>query len=141
LNTILEAENMKLVIGDTENGKSYQVDVPKDAEGSLLGRKIGDKIDGGSFGAAGYSLQITGGSDNSGFPMRKDVQGPRKSKVLLSNSPGFNPTEKGERQARMVRGNLISDEIQQINCKVVEKGPKALAELFPNAAGKKEDKK
>lgn len=132
---------MKLVIGEAKGGKSYSVDVPKDAEGALLGRKIGDKIEGGSFGAAGYTLQITGGSDTSGFPMRKDVQGPRKSKVLLSNAPGFRQKEKGQREARMVRGNIISDEIQQINCKVLESGPKPLSELFPKSEGKKEEKK
>jgi hypothetical protein len=42
-----------------------------------------------------------------------------------------------------VRGNLISDEIMQINSKVEIAGPKPLAELFPAKEGekKKEEKK
>ncbi|MFH1306822.1 MAG: 30S ribosomal protein S6e [Candidatus Micrarchaeota archaeon] len=127
---------MKLVIGDPSTGKTYQVEVPKDKEGLLIGRKVGDAIDGSSLGAAGYTLKITGGSDTAGFPMRHDVSGPRRAKLLLSDSPGFRKGGEGDRQARRVRGNIISDEIEQINCKVKEKGPKPLDELF----GKKESK-
>ena len=126
---------MKLVIGDAKSKKSFQVDISKEIEGHLIGKKIGDELDGSPFGAAGYTLQITGGTDIAGFPMRMDVEGPRRKKILLTNGPGFKPKESGERAKKVVRGNIISDEIQQINVKVKTAGPKALEELM----GKKEE--
>lgn len=125
---------MKLVIGDKSSGKTFQIEVPKDNEGNLIGLKIGDTFDGGAFSATGYTLKVTGGSDAAGFPMRKDVEGPRRISTLLTNAPGFRQKEKGERKLRRVRGNIISDEIMQINCSVEKAGSKPLAELF----GKKE---
>ncbi|PIT84829.1 30S ribosomal protein S6e [Candidatus Micrarchaeota archaeon CG10_big_fil_rev_8_21_14_0_10_45_29] len=129
---------MKLVISE-KDGKSYQLEVPKAAEGSLLGRKVGDEIDGSALGAAGYTLKITGGSDTAGFPMRKDVDGPRKKKLLLGNSPGIRGAVHGERKKRIVRGRIISDEIMQINCIVLQAGAKPLPELFPKKEGEKKE--
>ena len=134
---------MKLVISDSKTGKSYGVEVPKDKDAVLIGKKIGDKLEGGAFGAEGYELIITGGSDLAGFPMSRDVSGARRVGVILSNGTGFTKHAKGERAKRNVRGNLISDQIMQINAKVVTAGPKSLEELFPAAAKaeKKEEKK
>jgi small subunit ribosomal protein S6e len=129
---------MKLVIGDKSSGKTFQIEVPKDNEGSLIGLKIGQTFDGGVFGASGYTLKITGGSDAAGFPMRRDVEGPRRISTLLTNAPGFRQKEKGERKLRRVRGNIISDEIMQINCTVDTAGSTPLSELLGN---KKEEKK
>ena len=133
---------MKLVIGDSKSKKSFQVDISKENESLLIGKKIGDEFDGSALGASGYTLQVTGGTDIAGFPMRKDVEGPRRKKLLLSNGPGFKPKEKGERSKKVVRGNIISDEIQQINCKVKTAGPKPLEELVGKKEGeeKKEEK-
>jgi small subunit ribosomal protein S6e len=128
---------MKLVISDA-TGKSCQAEVPKDHESLFIGKKIGDSVEIGPLGAAGYTVKVTGGSDSAGFPMRNDVSGPRRMPVLLAQGPGYNPQKAGERQKRYVRGNLISDEIMQINCTVVAAGSKPLAEIFPPA--KKEEK-
>ncbi len=62
----------KLVVSDPKSRKSYQKEVS--GEG-ILGKKIGDKFSGAAAGLEGYELQITGGSDKDGFPMRKDVEG------------------------------------------------------------------
>ncbi len=132
---------MIVVISEPTSGKSFQADVPKDKETALIGRKVGDSVDGGAFGAAGYSLVITGGSDTAGFPMRGDVSGPRRSDVLLSAGPGYVSTANGARRTRLVRGNTISDEIQQVNLKVATAGTKPLAEIFPPSAKKKDEKK
>jgi small subunit ribosomal protein S6e len=129
---------MKLVISE-KTGKSYQTEIPKDKESAIIGHKIGETIDAGQFGAEGYTLKITGGSDLGGFPMRGDVAGPRRVEVLLSDAPGFRAKQKGERAKRSVRGNVISDQIFQVNAQVVEAGTKPLAEIFPPS--KKEDKK
>ena len=134
---------MKLVISDPKDGKSFQVEVQKVQESLFLGRKIGEGVDGGSFGAAGYVFKIMGGSDSAGFPMRSNIDGPRRVNVLLASAPGFHAKQKGERAKRRMRGNIISDEIMQINCKVQTPGTKPLAELFPQKEEekKKEEKK
>ncbi|VVC02351.1 30S ribosomal protein S6e [uncultured archaeon] len=132
---------MIVVISDTKDGKSYQAEVSKDKESVLIGHKIGESLDGGAFGAAGYTFQITGGSDQAGYPMRADVSGPRRTQVLLANGPGYISTANGARRNRNVRGNTISDEIQQVNLKVASAGTKPLLEIFPPLAKKDEKKK
>lgn len=130
---------MKVVISDPKTGRSYQTEIAKDKETALVGLKIGDPLDGGAVGAAGYKLQITGGSDKDGFPMRKDLRGGRKARLLLSGGVGFRAKRKGERRKKSVRGNLITDQMVQINTKVTEAGEKKLEELFPPKP--KEEKK
>jgi len=130
---------MKVVISDPKTGKSYQTEIGKEKETSLAGLKVGDPLDGGAVGAGGYKLKITGGSDKDGFPMRKDLRGGRKARLLLSSGVGFRPKLKGERRKKSLRGNLITDQIAQINTVVIEAGEKKLEELFPPKP--KEEKK
>ena len=130
---------MKVVISDPKTGKSYQTEIAKDKETSLVGMKLGDPLEGGAVGAAGYKLKITGGSDNDGFPMRSDLKGGRKARLLLSGGVGFRVKRKGERRKKSVRGNLITDQTVQLNMVVVEAGEKKLEELFPPKP--KEEKK
>ena len=134
---------MKLVIGDSKSKKSFQVEISKENESLLIGKRIGDEFDASAFGASGYTLQVTGGTDIAGFPMRMDVEGPRRKKLLLATGPGYKPKESGERGKKVVRGNIISDEIQQVNSKVKVAGPKPLEELVgkKEGEGKKEEKK
>ena len=133
---------MKIVISDPKSGKSYGIEVPKDKESDFIGKKIGEKLEGGLVGADGYELSITGGSDISGFPMRRDVSGPRRIGVILSSGTGIGKVKKGVREKRNVRGNIISDQIVQINTTVLQAGSKPLEELFPKAAaGDKKDEK
>ncbi|MCX6775706.1 MAG: 30S ribosomal protein S6e [Candidatus Micrarchaeota archaeon] len=130
---------MKVVISDPKTGKSYQTDITKDKEASLVGLKLGDPLDGGAVGAAGYKLKITGGSDKDGLPMRSDLRGARKARLLLSTGVGFRAKRKGERRKKSVRGNLVTDQIVQLNTVIVEAGEKKLEELFPPKP--KEEKK
>ena len=62
--------------------------------------------------------------------MREDVHGAARKYVLLSKGVGLQDAEKGERVRKLIRGNQISEEIYQINCKFdgeipVEEAPKA----------------
>jgi small subunit ribosomal protein S6e len=122
---------MKLVISDPKTGKTHQADVEKGKEGEVVGKKIGESFDAGVFGAAGYTFEITGGSDTSGFPMRKDISGARKLKALVAEGPGFRPTLHGERRKKMLRGDTVAADTAQVNVKVVQAGPTALEQLFP----------
>jgi len=92
------------------------------------GMKIGEIIKGGLIGFPNYEFQITGGSDASGFPMRKDVHGPVKKRILVSKRAiGYKPKRKGEKRRKSVRGNEVSFDMTLLNLKVVKYGE---TELF-----------
>ncbi|MGB9719067.1 MAG: 30S ribosomal protein S6e [Candidatus Anstonellales archaeon] len=126
---------MKMNIG-TEEGKTYTLEIPKEKEILIVGKRIGEVIEGNDFGLPGYKLKLTGGSDSSGIPMRGDVSGQRTERVLLSKGPGIRPKRKGERKRKSVRGGAFSAATVQINVQVVEKGGVALEEIL----GKKDKK-
>ena len=78
----------------------------------------------------GYRLKITGGSDNSGVPLRGDIDGNQRRKLLMTKSVGFNPSRDGQRRRKLIRGRNLSSEVSQINLKVIEHGPKSIEELL-----------
>lgn len=110
----------KLVISDPKSGRAKQITIGDPESYALIGLKIGDEIDGSSIGLPGLRLKITGGSDKAGFPMIPYLPGGRKYRILLSGPPGFRPKEKGLRRRKMVRGNVITEDIVQVNMIVVE---------------------
>ncbi len=122
---------MKIVISDPKTRKAWQIEknVPE-----LIGKKIGDVIDGSVFELSGFKFQITGGSDKEGFPMRPDLNTTARKKVLLASGVGYRPKKKGVKRRKYVRGNTISDAIAQVNVKVVE------GENIENILAKKPDK-
>jgi len=128
---------MKLVIGDPKTSKTYQMELKKELQVHLIGKKINQTIEGDLIGLPGYQLKITGGSDTTGIPMRSDVEGIQKKKILLSSGPGYKPKEKGIRKRKSVRGNTISADIIQVNLKVQVAGPKPLEELIPQTPKEK----
>ena len=126
----------KVVVNDTKNGKSHQVQVSGHHANSLVGKKIGDEVDGIFVSLPGYKLQITGGTDKDGFAMRSDLTGVRRRKLLLSESKGFHSTENGMRKKKSIRGNTISLDIVQINMKVTKHSSRPIDDLL-----KKEEEK
>ena len=146
----------KAVVNDTDpsnGGKSYSVDISGSNYNHFLGKKIGDDVDGifigeGEKSLGGFKLQITGGSDLTGTPMRADLDGGGRKKVLVSPSTGFKGhkivkkkggryryTYDGLRRRRAFRGNVISSDTRQINLKVLESGNKSLSEIFSASGG------
>ena len=122
-------------ISDPKTGKSYQKEVKGHQANAILGKKIGEQMDGIFVEMPGYKLEITGGSDKDGFPMRKDLPGPRRRRLLISKGLGFKPHMHGERRKKTMCGNQISPDVVQINMKVVVRGPRSVEELL----GKKEE--
>ena len=106
----------KLVISDPK-GKSITQDLKDKAAQPLLGARIGGIVDSSVIGIAGGKIKVTGGSDKSGTPMRSDVHGGVKKYVLLSTGVG-NRSE--ARVRKLVRGNMVTEEIYQLNCLLVE---------------------
>ena len=114
----------KIVVSDPETGKSQFVDVEGNRAVPLVGRKLGEVIDGSVIGMSGHKLQITGGSDKDGFPMRPNVHGGVRISVILSDGVGFKSSKKGERQRKTLRGKVITEDVVQINMKIVERPKK-----------------
>jgi len=122
----------KFVINDPSTRKSYQLEYDQSKAVGLIGRRIGEEINGDIMGLSGYLLKITGGTDDDGFPMHPSVKGPGRKKVLLAGPPGFHPHIKGQRKRKTVRGDTISESITQINLKVVKSGVQSLSQLLPS---------
>ncbi|MDP6905817.1 MAG: S6e family ribosomal protein [Candidatus Thalassarchaeaceae archaeon] len=141
----------KAVVNDTDpknGGKSYSIDISGSNYNHFLGKKIGDTVDGlfvgeGEVTLGGFKLEITGGSDLTGTPMRADLDGGNRKKVLVSPSTGFKGhkivkkkgqryryTYDGLRKRRVFRGNVISAATRQINLKVIDNGNKSLEDIF-----------
>ncbi len=143
------------VVNDTDpanNGKSYNMTVSGNNMSQFLGKKIGDVVDGifvgeGEQTLAGYKLEITGGSDKTGTPMRSDLDGGNRQSILVTSSTGFvghklvhktKGAEKkrfrykpdGMRKRRFFRGNTITQDTRQINLKVIEAANKSLADIL-----------
>jgi len=120
----------KVVVNDTGSGKSYNIAVSGHHANSLIGKKINDEVDGIFVSLPGYKLQITGGTDKDGFPMRHDIPGSTRRRLLLSRGLGFKPKERGKRKKKSVRGNTINQEIVQVNMKVTKPGAKPIDEII-----------
>ena len=132
----------KVVVSDPKSGRAYNVDASGGAAGAIVGKSIGDEIDAGSLGLAGYKILITGASDRTGIAAKKGIPGAGRRKLLLAGGIGFHPVMDGERRRKTVRSSEITQEFVQINAQVTSYGEKTLDELFPKIEGaKKEEKK
>jgi small subunit ribosomal protein S6e len=125
--------HFKLVVSDL-TGKSASKEIKDISAQPLLGSRIGDVLDSSIIGVGAGKMKITGGSDKSGTPMRADVHGGVKKYVLLSRGVGMKNPLEGARVRKLVRGNLVTDEIYQLNCLLVE------GELAHDQPGKEEEK-
>ncbi len=117
---------MQINIG-TGDGEIYKTEAEPE---NFVGKKVGDTFDGEILGLDDYELKITGGSDKSGFPMRKSIEGSERKRVLIEEGSGIRPEEKGVKKRKSVRGNTVSTDIQQLNTRVVEEGSKSIEELL-----------
>ncbi len=129
-----------------KSGKTYKFELESE---DILGKELGDKFEGKELLPAleGYELEITGMSDKAGFTAMKEVPGVGLKRVLLEYGKGMhkrvrregkkkisNKTPKGLRLRKTVRGRVLSQEIIQINLKVIKEGKKPLSEVFEGQA-------
>ena len=108
----------KMIVSDPQTSKATVAELEGSRAQVLIGRSIGEVIDGSQLGFSGSKLKITGGCDRDGVPMRPDIHGGGKKYVVLSGGVGFRPTRPGERRRKLVRGRMITDETYQINTMV-----------------------
>jgi small subunit ribosomal protein S6e len=131
----------KVNIGDPKTGKTVQKVVSGDHAQALLKKKIGEKISGEAIGFPGYEFEITGGSDYCGFPMRRDVRGSARKKVLIVGGVGIRKNVRGRKIRKTVAGNTVYSKTAQINLKVLKQGEKALVEEKAEGAAEKKEEK
>jgi small subunit ribosomal protein S6e len=105
----------KVIISDPATGKSAASEIEGSRAQALIGRSLGEVIDGSALGLGSNRMRISGGCDKNGIPMRPDVHGGVKKHIVLSSGPGFRPTRHGERRRKLVRGRTVTDETYQIN--------------------------
>ncbi len=120
----------KVEIADPDTGRTWPVQVEGQHANILVRKRIGEEVDGMMLGLPGYTVQITGGTDQDGFPMRPEIPQASRKTILVSDSVGFNAKEKGMRRKKTFRGNEISPEITQVNCKIIDQGPKPVEDLL-----------
>jgi len=120
----------QVAVADPESGRTYQFEVDGQDANRFIGRDIGDEVDAGAVGLDGYTVEITGGSDDSGRPMRGDVNGSDLKELLLEGGAGFNPERDGERKRVTVRGKEVSDATAQLNVSIAERGEASVEDLL-----------
>ena len=151
--------SFKAAVNDTDpasKGKAYSVEIKGANYNHFLGKKIGDVVDGqfvgeGEQSLLGYKLEITGGSDKTGTPMRGDIVGGNRQAVLVTKGVGYKAqklvkkkgkvyryTYDGIRKRRYFRGNTITQDTRQLNLKVVESGKKSLSDIFTGSSKSEE---
>jgi small subunit ribosomal protein S6e len=121
----------------------------------IVGKKLREKVSGGEISPdlAGYEFEIAGASDRAGFTAMGNVEGFALRKVLLGYGKGMKKRSRKEgkkkrgnlkphglRLRKTVRGNTISEEISQVNLKVLKEGSRKLSEIFPEQNKAKEEK-
>lgn len=124
----------------TKDGKTYYLE--NDSE-EFIGKSIKERINGEDINSDlnGYVFEITGVSDKAGFPAFENVEGIGLKRVLLKYGKGMKTARpRGVRLRKTVRGKVISENIVQINLKIVKQGNKKLEEIFPNQIKSKEVK-
>ncbi|MBI3623901.1 30S ribosomal protein S6e [Candidatus Pacearchaeota archaeon] len=134
----------------TKDGKTYKLELESE---ELMGKQLNDKIEGKDLNSdlSGYEFEITGTSDKAGFPASQNIEGIGLKRVLLTYGMGMhkrskregkkkrsNPRPKGLRLRKTMRGKVISNDIVQINMKVLKQGSKPLTEVFPDQNKPKE---
>ena len=111
----------KLIVSDPGSGKCVVSELEGPRAQALIGRSLGDIVDGTALGIDGSAI-ISGGCDKNGVPMRADVHGGAKKYIVLSSGPGFRPEKSGERKRKLIRGRTVTDETYQINVTLRKEG-------------------
>ncbi|SFS45438.1 30S ribosomal protein S6e [Halostagnicola kamekurae] len=120
-----------VVVGDPDSGLAHQLEADGQDANRFLGKSIGDEVDGSAVGLDGYTLEITGGSDDAGRPLNETVAGSELQEVLMEEKQtGYHPERDGERRRITVRGREVSDAVAQINATIVESGETDVDELL-----------
>lgn len=109
----------QLIVSDTKSKTSKATVLEGPKAQALIGKSIGEEVEGKLLGVGSLKLRITGGTDKDGIPMRFDIQGGAKKRAILSSGVGFKPKTDGERIRKLVRGRTITEDTFQVNSVIV----------------------
>ena len=109
-----------VVVADPDSGETVQRTVDGQDANRFLGRSIGEEVDGDAVGLSEHTVEITGGSDETGRRRRADGAGTGRKELRWEGGVGFKPSREGERKRITVRGSEIADDVAQINVAVVD---------------------
>lgn len=113
---------IKIIIGHEGKAKTVELADTK----KVQGLSIGDTFKGELVDLSGYEFQITGGADNAGFPMRNDVEGSQRRRILAVQGIGVKKEAKGIKQKKTVAGRTVGATTSMLNVKVAKKGKEDL---------------
>jgi len=129
--------DLRIVVSDPKTGKSVQREVKEEGVRQFFGLKLGDKVKGDLLGLEGYEFTLTGGSDDAGFPMRRDVQGVARKAILTTGGVGIRKNlGRGQKIRKTVAGNTVGVQTAQLNLKIEKMGKE---DLFPKPAEEKKE--
>lgn len=120
--------DISLNIAHPEENKSMSTSLDTEQSEALHGKMLNETFSGDLVGFDGYTFRIRGGSDRAGFPMRRDVPGIGRHKVLIKSGTGIRENRVGRRVRRTVAGNTVYEETAQLNVVVEEAGSESLFE-------------
>ncbi len=109
----------QLIVSDTKSKTSKATVLEGPKAQALVGKSIGEEVDGKLLGVGSLKLRITGGTDKDGIPLRLDIQGGAKKRAILSSGTGFKPKTHGERRRKLVRGRTVTEDTFQVNSVIV----------------------
>ena len=90
----------KVIISDPETGTSKVVELEESRAAPLVGRRIGETVEGALVDLPAHKLKIVGGSDKDGVPMRPSVHGGVRRNIVLSGGVGFQPEEQRGKETK-----------------------------------------
>jgi len=122
---------LRINIGDPKTGKTYKKTVSEDDAKLFFNKKIGETIKGELLAAPGYEFVLSGGSDYCGFPMRNDVEGTLRKRILMVSGVGLRKNRQGRRVRKTIAGNTVYARTAQLNLKITKHGAAALEAQKP----------
>ncbi len=132
--------DFRINVGDPASRKTFQKVLKPEEASRLYGLKIGEAFKGEKIGMTGYEFEVTGGSDEDGFPLRADATGVvAKKAILMTKGVGFRGGRDGERRKKTVHINHVDRTTSQLNVKVTKTGAKPIDGFFEKKEKKKEE--
>jgi len=145
---------MPTKIDISEKGKTFHFETSSE---DFIGKKVGDKVSGKFLkeqaDLADYELEIAGASDKAGFPAVKGIPGTGLKKLLTTYGTGMKKRSKKEgkkkrsdyqpsglKLRKTMHGEILDENIIQINLKVLKAGKKPLQDIFKKEEPKEETK-
>eukprot|EP00397_Hematodinium_sp_SG-2012_P065329 GEMP01094744.1.p1 GENE.GEMP01094744.1~~GEMP01094744.1.p1 ORF type:complete len:239 (-),score=67.43 GEMP01094744.1:85-801(-) len=124
---------MKLNISNPETGCMKLVEVDDDNKVlPFFDKRMSTVVPGDSIGEEfkGYMLQIAGGNDKQGFPMKQGILTNHRVRLLLKKgSSCYGPKRAGERKRKSVRGCIVGPDLSVMHLNIVQKGEKDIPGL------------